>query len=65
MSEHEEAIIEKVNRLAEVLRKGRHNADEIRLPSESQADAAALEEEAISLVEDITGEKWDFEYWTM
>lgn len=61
--EYEDSVFEKINRLAEVLRKGNHNADRIRLPSETQVDAEKLEREAISLVEEITGEKWNFEYW--
>lgn len=63
--EYEDSVFEKINRLAEVMRKGNHNTDEISLPSESQASADELMQEAIDLVEDITGEKWEFEYWTM
>lgn len=58
------SMFEKINRLAEILRKGNHNADVLRLPSETQADADELQQEAIDLIEDITGEKWDFEYYT-
>lgn len=56
--------LEKIDTLAEVMRAGNHNADEISLPSESQANAGELMQQAIELVEDITGEKWDFSYWT-
>ncbi len=57
-----ENVMDKVEELAEVMRAGRRNGDIIALPSESRATAADLYEKAIALVEDITGEKWDFSY---
>lgn len=63
--EYEESIQSKVDELAEVLRKGKHNADIMRLPSESQIAAKELFEKAVSLVEEITGEEWNFSYLTI
>lgn len=54
----------KVEDLAAVLRAGQDNADICVLPSESQENARQLREQAISLVEEITGEKWEFSYLT-
>lgn len=54
----------KITELTEVLREASHNADKIGLPSESQATAKALLQKAIGLVEEITGQKWNFTYWT-
>ncbi len=55
---------ELVRKLASVMRQGRENADITRLPSESQEEARRLYEEAIELVEEITGEKWEFTWLT-
>lgn len=60
--EFEESIQEKINRLADILRAGKNIP--MMLPSESVSRAESLEKQAIELVEEITGETWDFEYWT-
>lgn len=57
-----EEILEKVERLADVMRKGQANGYVMRLPSESLEMASDLYKEAIEIIEDITGEKWDFSY---
>lgn len=57
-------ILEKVERLADVMRRGQANGNVMRLASESQAIASDLYEEAIEIIEDITGEEWDFSYLT-
>ena len=62
--EYVENLQAKVDKLAEVMHEGYHNADVIDLPSETQARASALLNEAISIIEDITGEKWTFSYLT-
>ena len=62
--EYEETLQSKVDELAGVMRMGQENADEVMLPSESQRIARELMQEAISIIEDITGEKWDFSFWT-
>lgn len=62
VSEDEEDLFTKIEKLREIMRAGNANADVLRLPSESRAEAAALMQEAISLVEDITGEKWEFSF---
>lgn len=51
---------EKAEELAEVMREGNRNASIMRLPSESQAIMNDLIMQAISLVEEITGEEWCF-----
>lgn len=55
---------ELVRKLASVMKQGNENADIMCLPSESQAEAKRLYEEAIELVEEITGEKWEFTWLT-
>lgn len=67
--EHEEYVsiedlTSKIEELAEIMRDGNHNADSLSLPSESQASAEYLMKKAIELVEEITGEEWNFSYWT-
>lgn len=62
--EYEDSLQQKVDELAEVMRKGNHNADVIDLPTVTQGNAEALMNEAISLVEEITGEEWNFTYLT-
>lgn len=67
--EHEEYVsledlTSKIEELAEIMRDGNHNADSLFLPSESQASAEYLMKKAIELVEEITGEEWNFSYWT-
>ena len=67
--EHEEYVslkdlTSKIEELAEIMRDGNHNADNVFLPSESQASADYLMNKAIELVEEITGEEWNFSYWT-
>lgn len=59
--EYEDSLQEKVDRLAEILREG-HCAPCV-LPSQSQARAQALFEEAIKVVEELTGEEWRFDYY--
>lgn len=58
--EYEDSLQEKVDRLAEIMRQGNHNAGRMTLPSESVATASILMKKAIALVEEITGEEWDF-----
>ena len=48
--------------LREVMREGNCNGDCIMLPSESARRAEALKERAIKLVEEITGEEWNFTF---
>ena len=56
-------VMQKIDELADVLRQGNRNADgKPVLPSVSQANADYLLEKAIELVEEITGEKWEFTY---
>lgn len=61
--EHEDSLQSKIDKLKGILKDG-NNVPPMMLPSESQSRAAMLEKEAIALVEEITGEKWDFQYWT-
>lgn len=56
---------ELIKKLAEVMREGQRNADRAQLPSESQERAARLMQEAIRLVEELTGEEWEFSYITL
>ncbi len=60
----DEELKAKIKELAKILRQGQRNGDVIMLPSESQARALALEDRAISIVEEITGEEWEFSYIT-
>ena len=59
-----ENLKDKVDRLGDILRKGKRNGDFAMLPSESQANAAELMSSAIELIEDITDEDWEFSYIT-
>lgn len=52
----------KINRLKEVLQEAAINGEKMMLPSESAANAKAYMEEAISIVEELTGEKWEFPF---
>lgn len=63
--EYAESVRAKVDELTETLREAKKQANELRMPSESLAVAKALYEKAVSIVEEITGEKWDFPYWTL
>ena len=60
--EYNKSTQKKVDELAELLREA--NYCPMMLPGESQARAKSLMEEAIKLVEEITGEEWHFEYLT-
>lgn len=57
-----ESVGAKINRLKDIMREGQANGYRMMLPSESQSRAKELMDEAISLVEEITGEKWDFSF---
>lgn len=59
-----ESIKDKIERLAEIMRKGNRNGDIMALPSESVGRANSLMQEAIDLIESITGEEWNFSYMT-
>ena len=59
----EDEILQKVEELTDVLRQSRRNAYGIpKLPSEEKAMADYLHGRAIELVEEITGEDWEFSY---
>ncbi len=58
----DDGLYTKIARLKEVMSEGEFNADRMMLPSESMANAKALYEEAVSIIEDITGGKWEFSY---
>lgn len=60
--EYEDSLQSKIDKLAEIMRKGHDGSEWHMLPSESQARADWLEQEAIELIEEITGEKWKFAY---
>lgn len=65
--EEDESIQDKINlinELKEIMHEGNHNADVMRLPSETQADAQALMKRAIEIIEQLTNEKWNFQYLT-
>lgn len=55
---------ELIDELAGVMREGNMNADIVMLPSESQAMAQSYMQRAIKIIEELTGEKWDFSYTT-
>lgn len=58
-------ILQKVEELTDVLRQSHENAYGIPdLPSREKARADYLHERAIGLVEEITGEVWEFSYRT-
>ena len=62
--EDDDSIFAKIERLREIMRAGNTNADRMMLASESQARADDLMREAVALIEDITGESWEFSYIT-
>ena len=51
---------EKVESLAEVMRAGNRNGWKMMLPSESQANCESLMRSAIEIIEELTGEEWNF-----
>jgi hypothetical protein len=56
-------ILQKVEELTDVLRQSRENAYGIpNLPSKEKEMAEYLHGRAIELVEEITGEDWEFSY---
>jgi len=55
---------EKIEELAEIMRDGNRNGDLMMLPSDSQSCANNLMRRAIDLIEEITGERWEFSYIT-
>ena len=59
-----EEKMDKIEELAEVMREGRINGDRMMLPSESQGRASSLMQRAIELIEELTGEEWEFSYIT-
>lgn len=63
-NEHEPSLADKVAELKEVMRQGSVNGNRIELPSVSQANAECLMKRAIDIIEDMTGEKWDFSFVT-
>lgn len=54
----------KIDELKDVMRQGKENGYMMALPSQSQAAAADLMQRAIEIIEEITGEEWDFSYIT-
>lgn len=58
-----ESAQEKIDKLAEVMRKGNANADSLAPPAESKAKTQELFSQAIELIEELTGEKWEFTFW--
>lgn len=62
--EYEDSVKSKIDELAEVMRQGNVNAECGGLPSETQSRADSLMKRAIELVEEITGEEWEFSYLT-
>lgn len=58
-NESKQAIIDE---LADVMRQGHNGEEWIMLPSESAARADRLQKRAIELVEELTGEEWEFAY---
>lgn len=60
--EYENSPAQMIAELAEVMREGNRNADVMRLPSDSMSAAASLYDRAIEIIEDLTGETWDFSY---
>ena len=63
--EYEESVQSKIDELADVMREGKRNGYVMNLPSESERIAGSLYAKAISLIEEITGEEWNFSYITM
>lgn len=64
VEDDEPDVMDKIEELKDVLRQGQCNADRVSLPSESQENARYLEIRAKELVEEITGEEWNFTYWS-
>lgn len=67
--EHEEYVsledlTSKIEELAEIMRQGNCNADMMMLPSQSAASAESLMRKAIDILEELTGEEWNFTYIT-
>lgn len=60
--EYEDSLKAKVDRLSEILNLANHNADKVSLPSESQAQARTYMDEAIGIIEEMTGAEWSFPY---
>ena len=62
-----EEALEYINKLADILDKANHNADWPALPSESKEKADYLFEQAISIIEEMTGKEWEFTWlsWSM
>ena len=60
----DESIGAKINRLKELMQEGQLNGYRAMMPSDSQAYANDLMQEAISIIEEITGEKWEFSFVT-
>lgn len=58
--EEVEDVESKINRLKELMRESNGNANQLMLASESRARAQRLMADAISLIEEITGEEWNF-----
>ena len=57
-------VISKVKELAEIMGEGKLNGYKMALPSESQQKAQSLMENAIQIIEEITGQEWDFSFIT-
>lgn len=55
---------ELIEELADVMREGNMNVERACLASESAARAQWLHDKAIQLVEQLTGEKWAFTFFT-
>lgn len=67
--EHEEYVsledlTSKIEELAEIMRQGNCNANMMMLPSQSAASAEGLMRKAIDIIEELTGEEWNFTYIT-
>ena len=60
--EYEDSLQSKIDELAEIMRSGHNGSEWKMLPSQSQERAKHLENQAIKLIEEITGEEWDFTY---
>ena len=64
MKEELSYLKSKINKLSEVLSEGRRNADYGELPSVSREKADMLFHDAIQIIEELTGEKWEFSFTT-
>jgi len=64
VTDEKQSLRDKVDELRDIMIEGRMNGDLAMLPSESQARAQELMREAVELIEEITGEKWEFSYIT-